>query len=102
MVVGEPVAVAVLRETVGLLPLVGLPVPSLGFPVNPEFPQTAALLRTVSLAAPAPPAHQEPHAAEAAVDLDKKQKRPPTLRTVRSRDRNKTCVGLPIVFGALF
>lgn len=69
----ESVAVAVLREAMGLLPLPGLTVPSLGFPVNRESPLAAALLRTVGLAPPAPAAHEEPHAAEAAVDLDEKR-----------------------------
>src|SRR5208283_842467 len=64
---------AVLRLTMGLLPLPGLPVPSLGFPVNPEPPQAAALIRTVSLASPAPLAYEETHAAPAATNLDQKQ-----------------------------
>ena len=67
-------AVAVLGQAVGLLPLPGLPVPSLGFPVNPESPLMAALIRTIGLAPPAPPAHEEPRPAEAAMNLDKKQR----------------------------
>ena len=64
---------AVLRLTMGLLPLPGLPVPSLGFPVNPESPQAAAPVRTIGLAPPAPPAHEEPHAAPSAMNLDQEQ-----------------------------
>ena len=64
---------AVLREAMGLLALPGLPVPSLGFPVNLEFPLPAALVRTIGLAAPAPPAHEETGPAPSATNLDKKQ-----------------------------
>jgi hypothetical protein len=88
---------AVLRITVGLLPLPGLPVPSLRFPVNPESPQTAAFVRTIGLASPAPPAYEETHAAEAATNLDQKQSGLQRCKSVRSRDRNKWFVGLPIV-----
>ena len=64
---------AVFREAMGLLSLAGLPVASLCFPVNAKSPLAAALLRTVGLAPPAPAADEEPPAAEAAVNLDKKQ-----------------------------
>jgi hypothetical protein len=69
----ESMAMAVFREAMSLLSLAGLPVASLCFPVNPEPPLAAALLRTVGLAPPTPAADEEPHAAEAAVNLDKKQ-----------------------------
>ena len=71
--VTESVAMAVFREAMGLLSLAGLPVPSLGFPVNAKSPLAAALLRTVGLAPPAPAADKEPPAAEATMNLDKKQ-----------------------------
>lgn len=64
---------AVLRQAVGLLSLPGLPVSSLRLPVNPESPQTAALVRTIGLSPPAPPAYEETHAAPSAMNLDKKQ-----------------------------
>jgi len=73
MVVGKSVTVTVLRQAVGLLPLPGLPVPHLSFPVSPESPLAAALLRTVGLVPPAPAAHEEPRAAKAAMNLDEKQ-----------------------------
>src|SRR5271157_4276983 len=85
---------AVLRLAMGLLPLLGLPVPSLRFPVNPEHPLASALFGTIGLAPPAPAAHEEARSAEAAVDLYEKQKRPPTLRTVGSRDKIEWFVGL--------
>jgi hypothetical protein len=70
---GASVAAAVLGEAVGLLPLQGLTVPSLRFPVNPELPLVAAFTRTVGLAPEAPPAHEERRGAEVAVNLDEKQ-----------------------------
>lgn len=69
----EFVAMAVLRLAMGLLSLLGLAVPSLRFPVNPEHPLASAFFGTIDLATPAPAAHEEPRSAEAAVDLDEKQ-----------------------------
>lgn len=86
-------AMAVFREAMGPLSLAGLPVASLCFPVNPESPLAAALLRTVCLAPPTPAAHEEPHAAEAAVNLDKKQSGLQRLHTVRSRGKKNEVFG---------
>jgi hypothetical protein len=54
--------------------LVGLPVTSLRFPVNPASSQVAACVRTIGLASKAPPAYAEPQTAEAAANLHQKQK----------------------------
>ena len=64
---------AVLRLAMSFLPLPGLAVSSLGFPVNPKSPQAAAFSATVGLAPPAPPAYEEALSAEAATNLDQKQ-----------------------------
>ena len=69
----EFVAMAVLGEAMGLLPLLGLPVPSLRFPVNPESPLASAFIRTIGLASKAPAAHEEPRCAEVTPNLDEKQ-----------------------------
>ena len=93
---------AVFREAMGLLSLAGLPVASLRFPVNAKLPLAAALLRTVCLAPPAPAADKEPHAAEAAMNLDKKQRGlQPCIQSEAVVER-MNCLGLPIVSGALF
>ena len=98
----ESMAMAVFREAVGLLSLAGLPVASLRFPVNPESPLAATLLRTVCLAPPAPAADKEPHAAEAAVNLDKKQSGLQPCTQSEAVVKRMSCLGLPIVSGALF
>lgn len=98
----ESMAMAVFREAMGLLSLAGLPVASLRFPVNAKLPLAAALLRTVCLAPPAPAADKEPHAAEAAMNLDKKQRGlQPCIQSEAVVER-MNCLGLPIVSGALF
>jgi hypothetical protein len=75
------VATAVFCLAVSLLPLVGLPVTSLRFPVNPVSSQVAACVTTIGLASKAPPAYAEPQTAEAAANLHQKQKMASDLAT---------------------
>jgi hypothetical protein len=86
----EPMPTAVFPLPMSLLASRGLPVTSLGLPVNSAPPQGTALRTTICLPPPAPPTYVKPQTATAATNLYQKQnKMASDLQTARSHDKNR-------------